>query len=280
MTRFKSSVSKMKSRMAILVAAGLLLCGASPLQADDTESTDSTIATLAPGDALEVKLQTKEALQLYLDLEKSGETGGELLCRIAREYAELMLDTDSKAEKQRLGEIALGYAKRAVAVSPTNANTYLAVSICYGRLAVFQDNKKKLEYAREIKSNAEEALRLNPKLDYADYVLGAWNYEMANLNIVLRDVARVVYGKLPAASNEKAVEYLLQAIELAPQRVAHHIELGRVYIAMGQKDLARAEFEKGLALPSLEKDDEVNKTVGRTALDKLNKKAPPAIFHR
>jgi len=263
----------------MLIVVGLFTW-TTALRAQDPEGTDSTIATLAPGDALELKLQTKEALQLYLDLEKSGATGGELLYRIAREYAELMLDTDSQAEKQRLGEVALSYAKRAVAADPTNANAYLAVSICYGRLAIFQDNKKKIEYAREIKSNAEEALRLNPKLDYADYVLGAWNYEMANLNFVLRDTAKIVYGKLPPASNEKAVEYLLQAIELAPQRVAHHIELGRTYIAMGKKDLARSEFEKGLALPSLEKDDEVTKTRARTDLDKLNKKPLTAVFHK
>ncbi len=278
MTHGKTSALRTKSWIAILSAAGLLLIGWVPLlQAEDT---DSTIATLAPGDALEVKLETKEALQLYLDLEKSGETGAELLARIAREYAELMLDTDSKVEKQRLGEVALSYAKRAVVADPMNANGYLAVSICYGRLAIFQDNKKKLEYAREIKSNAEEALRLNPKLDYADYVLGAWNYEMANLNIVLREMAKVVYGQLPQASNEKAVEYLLQAIELAPQRVAHHIELGRAYVALGKMDLARSEFEKGLALPSLEKDDEINKTLGHLALDKLNKKPLTAIFHK
>jgi len=276
MTHFTSSLVKVKMGVAILSAVGLV--GWSPLHA--AEDTDSTIATLAPGDALELKLQTKESLQLYLDLEKHGETGCELLYRIAREYAELMLDTDSKVEKQRLGEIALGYAKRAVIADPTNGNAYLAVSICYGRLANFQENRQKLEYAKEIKSNAEEALRLNPKLDYADYVLGAWNYEMANLNIVLREMAVVVYGKLPVATNEKAVEYLLQAIELAPQRVAHHIELGRTYFAMGKKDLARSELEKGLALPSVEKDDEIVKKVGSTVLEKLNKKSPLIIFHK
>ncbi len=276
MTYFPSSLAKMKLGVAILSVVGLIVW--SPLlQADDT---DSTIATLAPGDALDLKLQTKESLQLYLELEKNGETGTELLYRIAREYAELMLDTDSKAEKQRLGDIALSYAKRAVASDPTCANAYLAVSICYGRLAYLQDSRKKLEYAREIKSNAEEALRLNPKLDYADYVLGAWNYEMSNLNVVLREMAVVVYGKLPLASNEKAVEYLSQAIELAPQRVAHHIELGRTYVAMGLKDLARSEFEKGLALPSLEKDDAILKKLGNVALDKLNRNIPAAAFHK
>jgi regulator of sirC expression with transglutaminase-like and TPR domain len=276
MAYFTLSAAKIKMGIAILSAMGLA-CWAPVLQADDT---DSTIATLAPGDALDLKLQTKESLQLYLDLEKNGETGSELLYRIAREYAELMLDTDSKAEKQRLGEVALSYAKRAVAADPTNANAYLSLSICYGRLAEFQDNRKKLEYAREVKSNAEEALRLNPKLDYADYVLGAWNYEMANLNIVMRDLAVVAYGKLPEASNEKAVEYLSQAIALAPQRVSHHIELGRTYVAMGKKDLARSELETGLALPSIEKDDEVSKARGREVLAKLNKPPLLPIFHK
>jgi hypothetical protein len=73
---------------------------------------------------------------------------------------------------------------------------------------------------------------------------------------------------------------LSQAILLAPQRVSHHIELGRTYVAMGKKDLARSELETGLALPSIEKDDEVSKARGREVLAKLNKPPLLPIFHK
>ena len=53
-------------------------------------SVPPPVATLAAGDALEVKIQTQAALDVYLQLEKGGRQDAELLYRIAREYAELM----------------------------------------------------------------------------------------------------------------------------------------------------------------------------------------------
>ena len=81
-----------------------------------------------------------------------------------------------------------------------------------------------------------------------------------------RAVAKLIYGALPPASYEDAVRNFQKAISLAPQRVAHHIELGRTYAALGQKEQARAELGKGLALPSREKDDAESKQHGRVAL--------------
>jgi Flp pilus assembly protein TadD len=65
------------------------------------------------------------------------------------------------------------------------------------------------------------------------------------------------------------VKHFKKAVELAPQRVSHHVELGRAYAATGQKELARVELTKGLALPSREKDDPATKERGREALRKL-----------
>jgi len=263
--------------------SSILLAGAgffslSPLL--QAQAADAPVITLAQGDALEEKIKTQDALDIYLQLEKGGRKDAALLYRIAREYAELMPDAKTKAEKLRLGEIALDYAKRAVAADATDGNSYLCLAICYGRLAPLLDNRTELEYSRLIKDDAETALRLDPKLDDADYILGAWNFEMSNIGVVLRELAKLVYGRLPESSDEKAVEYLQKGIELAPQRVCHHIELGRVYAAMGKKDLAREEIEKGLALPIVERDDEEMKQHGRDTLKTLTAKPVVIITHR
>jgi Flp pilus assembly protein TadD len=100
-------------------------------------------------------------------------------------------------------------------------------------------------------------------------VLGRWNYELANFNAALRFLAQAIYGKFPEASNERAAECFRRAISLRPQRVIHHIELGRTYAALGRKEEARAELEKGLSLPSREKDDDETKARGRKALAAL-----------
>jgi tetratricopeptide (TPR) repeat protein len=248
-------------RVALVV---FLLFAALPLPA-----ADSFTALVGKGDALDRQLRTREALAAYLDAEKLNAKDADLLRKIAKQYAELMPDSSSKTERRRLGEQALDYAQRAVAAEPRAAKVQLSLAICYGRLAPLLENRTKIEYSRLVKEHVEKALKLDPSDDYAWHVLGAWNYELANLNPVLRGLAGLIYGTLPAASNERAVECFRQAIEIAPQRVSHHVELGRTYAAMGRGDLARAALERGLSLPSREKDDEDTKNRGRAALARL-----------
>ena len=92
---------------------------------------------------------------------------------------------------------------------------------------------------------------------------------MASLNPLLRAIVQLVYGRLPAASYEEALKKFRKALTIAPQRVAHHVELGRTYAALGQNELARASLAKGLALPSREKDDAATKARARVALKDL-----------
>jgi Flp pilus assembly protein TadD len=113
-------------------------------------------------------------------------------------------------------------------------------------------------------------LQLDPSDSYAYHVLGAWNYELARLNPLMRSAARIIYGALPAASIEEAVRLLRQAVSRAPERISHHVELGRAYAALGQMSEARTELQVALALPNREKDDPESKRRAVDALRALN----------
>lgn len=250
--------------MKRLFLATLCAC-ALPLAARAADDA-AIAAALKKGEAFDQQLKTKDSLAAYLEVETLGGNDATLLRKIAREYALLMPDVAGKEEKRALGEKAVAYARRAVAAEPKNATAQLALAICYGRVAPLLDNKTKIAYSKLVKEHAEQSIALDGSDDYAYHVLGAWHYEMANLNPVLRTVAKLIYGAFPPASKEDAVKNFQKAISLAPQRVAHHIELGRTYAALGQKEQARAELGKGLALPSREKDDAESKQHGRAAL--------------
>ncbi|HVY80166.1 MAG TPA: tetratricopeptide repeat protein [Steroidobacteraceae bacterium] len=231
---------------------------------------DSTIAQLiAEGDAYDAKLDNVHALEAYLEAEKLGATGADTLYRIARQYALRMNDTTSESAQRDLAETALAYAKRAVAADPRNAKAQLSAAVCYGRLVPYVSSKQKVEYSRLIKEHADIALQLDPTDSYAWHILGVWNYELAKMGPFMRGVVKVVYGAIPPASNEEAVRLLRKAVEIAPERVSHHVELGRAYLALGMKNEARAELQRGLALPDREKDDPVSKQRAREALASL-----------
>jgi tetratricopeptide (TPR) repeat protein len=248
---------------AIFGATALLLlaCGASRAQSVDE--------LIEKGDVFAVKFQADEALKDYLAAEKLDPKNVHLLVRISREYRHLMSDASKTADKLRLGGIAVDYAKRAGALGPNDSDAQLAVAISYGKLQPLVSTKEKVETARIIKSEADKAIRLDPRSDLAWHVLGRWNMGYAEVTGVKRALAELVYGKLPAPTYEDAGKCFEKAIELKPDRLIHYIELGLVYSRVGRTADARRVITKGLAMKETEKDDPETKQRGREALAKL-----------
>lgn len=220
-------------------------------------------------DALDKLGKNQEALTLCLEAEKASPNDGEILRRIAKQYAELVLDAPDQAQKRSRADQALNFARRAVAASPKSALTHLSLAICYGRAATVSDAKTKIAYSKLIKQHADDALALDPNNDLTHFVLGSWCYEMANLNGFLRAMARVVYGAIPTATNKDAVRFLEKAVALNPRRVSNHAALGRAYAALGDIERAKQSLSKALTLPNGDKADEIVKKEARENLAKL-----------
>jgi len=224
---------------------------------------------LKQGDAFDERNQTRQALEVFLEAEKAAPDDSAVLWRVSKQYGLSMSDTTDREEKLDLGRKALDYAKRAVAADPQNALAQLALSISYGRLAGLLDNKTKISYAGQVKEHAERCIALDPKVDLGYHVLGAWNFEMSRLGPFVRVLAKTMYGELPEGSMADAVRYLEKAVAVNPSRMGNHVELGRVYAALGEKDKARAQLELAIALPSRDKDDEVARQRARDTLNEL-----------
>ena len=262
----------MRPLASFLQTSSLRICGltvTAALTISAWASNPSVSDLLKKGDALDAQLESSAALAVFLEAEKLEPNNADLLRRIAKTYDESMTDVSAKAEKRALAEKGLAYAKRAVAADPKNGTAHLALAICYGRLAPYLDNKTKIAYSKLVKEHTDKALELDPSQDYAYHVLGAWNYGLSDLNPILRAIAKLIYGDLPEASFEAAEKHFKQAAVMAPHRVAHHVELGRTYLALGKTDLARLELNKGLSLPSREKDDAETKSRAQEILKKL-----------
>lgn len=224
---------------------------------------------LQKGDRLDAKFKSQEAMKVFLEAEKLAPNNVDVLCRLAKTHDEAMVDTASKEEQKKLAQLAVDYAKRAVEIDPRSAKAHLSLAITCGRLAPYLENKAKISHSKLVKEHAEKALSLEPSNSYAHHILGAWNYEMASISPILRAVATLVYGSLPAASMQQAELFFEKAVELEPSKVSHRIELGRTYAALNKKEKARVEISKGLSLPDREKDDPNTKLRGKETLTKL-----------
>jgi hypothetical protein len=248
--------------MRILSFVASVLVSASSFAAD-------VAPLIAKVDTLDVQGKNADALAISLEAEKLAPNDAEVLRRVAKQYAEAVLDAKGDAAKKAAADKSLDYAKRAVAAAPKNALARLSLAICYGRAATVSDAKTKIAYSKLIKEHADAALALDPNNDLTHFVLGSWCYEIANLGTFLRAAARVVYGALPSATNEDAAKFLERAVQLNPRRVCSHASLGRCYVALGQKDKAKQSFQRALALPDGDKGDDIVKKQTREALADL-----------
>ena len=192
-----------------------------------------------------------EAIAILKGLEKGDPRNVDVLYRISRVESDLVddLPDDAKKKGHDYAVEAMAYAKRAIEADPQSSEAHLAAAIAYGVMTDFVDDRTKIEYSKFIKDEAEKAIELDPKNDYAYLVLARWNFEMTQLNPILRGIAELLYGQMPPASQEKALEDFQKAIDLAPNRMIHHFCYGEALAKLGRKDEARAEYQRVLRLP-------------------------------
>ena len=229
-------------------------------------SGESVGDLIKKGDVFDEKFQPTEALKFYLPAEKMEPKNVGLLLRIARQYRHQMADATDPAKKMKLGNMGKAYALCATGLAPNEPEAHLSVAISYAKMSPLLDKKAQLEASKEVKTEVDQTLALDPKKDLAWHLLGCWHQRLADVGTVKRTLARLVYGKVPAATNDEAVSCFQQAIKLNPNRLIHHIELGRTYAQMGKKAEARECIEKGLAMPNVGKDDPDAKERGRATL--------------
>jgi Tfp pilus assembly protein PilF len=223
---------------------------------------------IVQGDAEVRAMHSGSALALFEEAAKTDPNDAEIVLRISQQCSNLIAEAKTPVEAATYAHRSLDEARKAVSLAPENPLAHLAVAVAYGRMTDFEDNRTKVENSRYVKAEAEKTLLLDPKNDFAYHVLGRWNYKVSTLNMMLKLIAKYVYGGMPDASLEEAVRDFKKAIEIAPQRVIHHHELARTYVALGQLDDARKEWEKEITLKPEDNEGEKDQAEARAELEK------------
>ncbi|RXK53786.1 hypothetical protein ESB00_19065 [Oleiharenicola lentus] len=226
-------------------------------------------ALLREAQAAEARLDSRRALELFLQADAAKPDDAFILQKIARQYSDLTTEQAAVEEKKRYAQTALDYALRAVARDPQNPVNVLSLAVCHGKLAVYSDTRTKVRYSRLVKEEAERALTLDPNYAWAHHILGRWHHEVASLGVTARWAVRLFYGGLPDASPEEAIRHLERAVELEPGELNHHLELGFAYAAAKRQSDAERAWQRGLAMPDRGRHDTAAKQRVRNALEPL-----------
>ncbi len=149
------------------------------------------------------------------------------------------------------------YARRAVEVRPGDAEGHFALARALGRTAQTLGSRERVKYAGDVRTQAMEALRLDPKHPGALHVMGMWNAEIMRLSGVTRFMAKNFLGGkvFDSASWNDAQRYLEQAVAAEPNRLVHRIDLAEVYADRKNAATAREQVECILKAPVTEVND-------------------------
>jgi tetratricopeptide (TPR) repeat protein len=185
---------------------------------------------IALGDAAYAQLSLSAAHERYRAALASDSTSFAAQWRLARVESELGEDATGEAQRRLISD-AVGHARGAVKTAPDSALGHVWLAVALGRQALKEGPKTRLALSREIKSEVDRAIQIDPNIGRAWHVLAVWN------------------RKIASASMENALGDFQKAIELEPAYVNHHLELGRTLMDLKRWDDARQHLEKAASLP-------------------------------
>ncbi|MEP6712730.1 MAG: hypothetical protein ABJA37_09955 [Ferruginibacter sp.] len=155
---------------------------------------------------------------------------------------------------------AVIYARTALKISPTNDEANVVMAIAVGRTVLIKSGKEKISAVKDIKHYADIALKTNAQNFKAWHILGKWNYEVSNLNMMERAAAKIFFGGLPDASLKNAISSYEKAKSLNPGFLLNYLELAKAYKRNDDTGKAIAQLRILLPLPMQTEDDPRIKT--------------------
>jgi tetratricopeptide (TPR) repeat protein len=212
---------------------------------------------IALGDKEYVAMNAPAALQHYEAAIKEDPKNYEALWKASRSAVDLgsyERDDEKRGLDFRNAEL---YARRAVEANPADAEGHFHLARSLGKNALTQGPKARVKYAGDVRTQALECLKIDPKHPGCLHVMGMWNAEVMRLNGFTRMLAKnFLGGKVFGSANwGEAKRYMEESVANEPDRIVHHLDLAGVYRDMGDKAKARAEWQAVMKLPNRDYND-------------------------
>lgn len=158
---------------------------------------------------------------------------------LAAEVLTLSADNAAAGDRESIYNQAEQYARKAIALDPSNFRGPFELSRALGRLAQYRGILQSLELAGEVKSNLEKALNLSPNYAPAYIGLCLWNSEVPL-------IAGGRSGEVEPNCN--------QAIRIEPNVLTHRLEYANALMKVSKRNKRKAIAQLEIAVKLTPRD--------------------------
>ena len=172
-------------RVAHYLSAGMLLVAVA-----SRSGAQSAADHIALGDKEYVAMHAPAAYEHYEAAIKADPKNYEALWKAARsavDLGEFEKNDETRENYFKTGEL---YARRAVEANPGDAEGHFSLARAIGRNALTQSPRGRVKYAGDVRNQALECLKINPKHAGCLHVMGMWNAEVMRLSGFTRMIAK------------------------------------------------------------------------------------------
>jgi tetratricopeptide (TPR) repeat protein len=200
-----------------------------------------------------------ESLAVFQSLLRDDSSNVEYLHNTAYLLCKAGVLKKEETERQKNYHVAEYLSRKAIALNKNSAESHYTLALAVGRINEHAPSKQKIANAKVIKTEAETAIKLNPKLARAWHILGHWHRAVAGFNAFEKIMIKTVFGDIPrGGSYEEAIECFSKAAELEPKAMIHSYELALTYHKRGNKNddiYAKVWLKKIIAMPMVTEED-------------------------
>ena len=229
------------------------------------------------GDEAYLKFDDQAALNCYLEAVKAEPGNYEALWKASRACVDIAdvipaTDKDVKARQLKMYGDGAAYGKKAVAANANDTWGHFEFSAALGKKLLLLSQKEQVDSSKIVKAEIDKAIELDPQNDLAYHALGRWHRRIAEIGGAKRFFGSILYGSIPKGSFQDSEKNLKKAVELKPDYINHHLELGLTYVSLEKYNLAAEEFHKAIDLPKTTSKDDVLKAQAQAELAKIKTK--------
>jgi tetratricopeptide (TPR) repeat protein len=160
------------------------------------------------------------------------------------------------------------YAEQALRINANSSEANFVMAIAIGRMALVLSGREKIAAVDEIKKYAQLSIKCDPTNYKPYHVLARWHYEVSDLSVFERAVARLFYGGVPPASLKEAIYNYEKCRSLVPDLKVNYLELAKCYHRNDEPKKALDMLNKAITMPDKIQDD---KRVKQEAMELLKK---------